>query len=146
MYSVLGVLPVIFNLADLNELAKAREYLNQVARLKKRVEITRKAEQRSLPQNSYLHLLLQYYGTEVGYTLDEAKTLYKRLNANLYVYEKNGQKFLKSSADLSVEDMAITVDKFIEYAESNGIPMPRADNQDFLDLATNSVEAHKKYL
>jgi len=137
---------VIFNLADLNELAKAREYLNQVARLKKRVEITRKAEQRSLPQNSYLHLLLQYYGTEVGYTLDEAKTLYKRLNANLYVYEKNGQKFLKSSADLSVEDMAITVDKFIEYAESNGIPMPRADNQDFLDLATNSVEAHKKYL
>jgi len=137
---------MIFNLADVHEIAKAREYLNQIARLGKRVEITRKAEQRSLPQNSYLHLLLQYYGTEVGYTLDEAKTLYKRLNANLYVYEKNGQKFLKSSADLSVEDMAITVDKFIEYAESNGIPMPRADNQDFLDLATNSVEAHKKYL
>jgi len=139
-------MPMIFNLADVHEIAKAREYLNQIARLGKRVEITRKAEQRSLPQNSYLHLLLQYYGTEVGYTLDEAKTLYKRLNANLYVYEKNGQKFLKSSADLSVEDMAITVDKFIEYAESNGIPMPRADNQDFLDLATNSVEAHKKYL
>ena len=137
---------MIFDLARTDEVHKAREYLNQVARLGKKVEITRKAEHRSLPQNSYLHLILGYFGTETGYTADEAKTLYKRLNSNLYVYEKNGSKFLKSSADLSKEDMMLSIDKFIAYSEQQGIPLPKADNQDFLDLARNSVEAHKKYI
>jgi len=137
---------MIFDLSNQQELAKAREYLNQVARLGKKVDITRKAEHRSLSQNNYLYLLLAYFGTEVGYTLEEAKTLYKRLNSNLYVYEKNGSKFLKSSADLSKEDMMLSIDKFIAYSEQQGIPLPKADNQDFLDLARNSVEAHKKYI
>ncbi len=137
---------MIFDLSSQQELAKAREYLNQVARLGKKVDITRKAEHRSLSQNNYLYLILAYFGTETGYTAEEAKTLYKRLNSNLYVYEKNGSKFLKSSADLSKEDMMITIDKFIAYSEQQGIPLPKADNQDFLDLARNSVEAHKKYI
>ena len=137
---------MIFNLADTQELAKAREYLNQVARLGKRVEIVRKAEHRTLPQNAYLHLILGYFGTQTGYTLEEAKVLYKRLNSDIYLYEKNGAKFMKSSADISKEDMAKTIDTFIGYSEDKGIPLPRADNQDFLDLATNTVEAQKSYL
>lgn len=137
---------MIFDLSNPQQLVEAREYLNQVARLGKRVEIVRKAEHRSLPQNSYLHLLLGYFGTQTGYTLDEAKVLYKRMNSDIYIYEKNGAKFLRSSADLSKEDMARSIDKFIEYAENEGIPMPRADNQSFMDLATNTVEAQKRYL
>jgi hypothetical protein len=137
---------MIFNLANLQELAGAREYLNQVARLGKRVEIKRKAEHRTLQQNSYLHLILGYFGTQTGYTTAEAKTLYKRLNADLYIYEKNNAKFLKSSADLSKEDMMKSIDKFITYSEDEGIPLPAPDNQDFLDLATNTVEAQKSYL
>lgn len=137
---------MIFNLEHQEEVSKAREYLNQVSRLGKRIKIERVTEHRSLNQNSYLHLILAYFGTEVGYTLEEAKTLYKRLNSNLYVYEKNGSKFLKSSADLSKEDMMLSIDKFIAYSEQQGIPLPKADNQDFLDLARNSVEAHKKYI
>ena len=137
---------MIFNLADTQELAKAREYLNQVARLGKRVEIVRKAEHRTLPQNAFLHLLLGYFGTQTGYTLEEAKVLYKRLNSDIYLYEKNGAKFMKSSADISKEDMAKTIDTFIGYSEEQGIPLPRADNQSFLDLATNTVEAQKSYL
>lgn len=137
---------MIFNLADSQELVRAREYLNQVARLGKRVEITRKTERRTLQQNSYLHLILGYFGTQTGYTTTEAKTIYKRLNADLYIYEKNNAKFLKSSADLSKEDMMRSIDKFIEYSENEGIPLPAPDNQDFLDLATNTVEAQKSYL
>lgn len=137
---------MIFDLANSTELAGAREYLNQVARLGRRVEITRKAEHRTLQQNSYLHLLLGYFGTQTGYTAAEAKTLYKRLNADLYIYEKNGAKFLKSSADLSKEDMMKSIDKFIEYAEHEGIPLPAPDNQKFLDLASNTVEAQERYL
>lgn len=138
---------MIFNLAIPAEVDKAREYLNGIVRLGERVEIVRKSEARSLPQNSYLHLLLGYYGTETGYTLAEAKTKYKRLNSDIYVYEKNGDKFLRSSAALSKEEMARSVDRFIRVVEeTEGIALPRADNQDFLDLATNSVEANKQYL
>lgn len=137
---------MIFNLARPEELAKAREHLNQIARLGKRVEIVRKAEHRTLNQNSYLHLILGYFGTQTGYTAEESKVLYKRLNSDLYIYEKNGAKFLKSSADLSKEDMAKTIDRFMEYSEKQGVPLPLATNQDFLDLATNTVEAQKSYL
>jgi hypothetical protein len=137
---------MIFNLANQQELGQAREYLNQIARLGKRVEIVRKAEHRSLNQNAYLHLILEYFGTQTGYTLEEAKVLYKRLNSDLYIYEKNGAKFLKSSADLSKEDMAKTIDRFMQYSEKEGVPLPLADNQDFLDLATNTVEAQQQYL
>lgn len=137
---------MIFNLANQEELAKAREYLNQVARLGKRVEIVRKAEHRTLNQNSYLHLILGYFGTQTGYTAEEAKVLYKRLSSDLYVYEKNGTKFLRSSADLSKEDMAKSIDRFMQYSEKQGVPLPLVNNQDFLDLATNTVEAQKQYL
>lgn len=137
---------MIFDLSKPEEINKAREYLNQVARLGKRVKVERVAEHRTLQQNAYLHLLLSYYGTETGYTAEEAKTLYKRLNSDLYVYEKNGAKFLKSSAELSKDDMLKSIDRFMLESEKQGIPLPKADNQDFLDLATNSVEAQKKYL
>ncbi len=137
---------MIFNLANQQDLAKAREYLNQIARLGKRVEIVRKAEHRTLPQNAYLHLILGYFGTQTGYTLSEAKVLYKRLNPDLYLYEKNGAKFMRSSADLSKEDMTKTIERFMEYSEGKGISLPRANNQEFLDLATNTVEAQKSYL
>lgn len=137
---------MIFNLANQQELVQAREYLNQIARLGKRVEIVRKAEHRTLPQNAYLHLILGYFGTQTGYTLDEAKILYKRLNSDLYLYEKNGTKFMRSSADLSKEDMAKTIDRLMQYSDEKGIPLPKADNQDFLDLAANAVEAQKSFL
>ncbi len=137
---------MIFNLADSQELAKAREHLNGLARLGKRVEIVRKAEHRTLNQNSYLHLVLGYFGTQTGYTLEEAKVLYKRLNSDIYVYEKKGAKFVRSSADISKEDMAITIDRFIEYSDRQGVPLPQADNQAFIDLATNTIEAQRQYL
>lgn len=137
---------MLFNLANQQGLASAREYLNQVARLGKRVEILRKAEHRTLPQNAYLHLILGYFGTQTGYTLAESKLLYKRLNSDLYVYEKNKTKFMRSSADISKENMAKTIDRFMQYSDEQGVPLPLAANQDFLDLATNTVEAQKKYL
>ena len=138
---------MIFNLSNREEVKKAQEYLNGIIRLGKKVEIKRKSEARTLPQNSYLHLVLGYYGTETGYTLEEAKTKYKRLNSDIYVYEKRGEKFLRSSADLTKEEMQKSIDRFIQVVEeTEGIPLPRADNQDFLDLAANSVEAHMKYL
>lgn len=137
---------MIFNTSNTEELRKATEYLNQIARLGKKVKVERVAEHRSLNQNSYLHLILAYFGSEVGYTLEEAKTLYKRVNSDIYLYEKNGAKFLKSSADLSKEDMMKSIDRFMQYSEEQGVPLPKSDNQDFLDLATNTVEAHKNYL
>ena len=137
---------MIFNLADNQELAKAREYLNQVARLGKRVEIVRKAEHRTLPQNAYLHLILGYFGTQTGYTAEESKIIYKRLNSDIYLYEKNGAKFMLSSKHVSKENMAKTIDRFIQYSEGEGIPLPRADDRDFLDLVANTVEAQRAYL
>jgi len=137
---------MIFDLSDRQNIEKARQYVNELGRLGKKVDIKRVQEHRTLNQNALLHLLLGYFGTQTGYTLEEAKVIYKRLNSDIYLYEKNGAKFMKSSADISKEDMAKTIDAFIGYSEDKGIPLPRADNQDFLDLATNTVEGQKSYL
>lgn len=71
---------MLYNLC--NEFDKQRfeeackRYLEQGAH----IELKRKNVQRSLAQNSYLHCLLGYYGSEFGLTLEEVKfDIFKRL-------------------------------------------------------------------
>jgi len=39
----------------------------------KRFELKAKNDKRSISQNSYLHLILTWFGLETGYTLEEVK-------------------------------------------------------------------------
>lgn len=136
-----------YNLADAKESGAALDYLMTLIKQKKQAEVKILRPARSLNQNSYLHLLLGYFGSHFGYTLDEAKIIYKRdVNPSIYVYEKNKAKFLRSSVDLDTGEMTKTIDRFREFSKEQGLPLPAAENEAELRSIENEIERAGYYL
>ena len=70
---------MLFNLRNAYEHERFKAYVNKLYQERAVVEVKRKHPGRTLRQNSYLHLLLGYFGCEYGCSLDEAKVdFYKR--------------------------------------------------------------------
>jgi len=131
----------------LNNVAQAAEALKQLVEWTKEgklVDMKTIKPRRTLPQNRYLHLLLGAFGHHFGYTKDEAKFIYKDLNADLYRYEKEvrGKRktFYKSSKTLTKEEMAKSIDVLREWSEKAGFPLPEATDQQWLREIDNQIE------
>jgi hypothetical protein len=141
---------VKYNLANNAEAGKALDYLLTLTRDGKLAEVKKISPARTLNQNSYLHLLLGDFGQHFGYTVEEAKLIYKQLNKDLYMYEKEirGKKwqFMRSSADLTKEEMAKSIDTLMVWSEKAGYKLPPATDQDWLRQVENDIEQHKMYL
>lgn len=108
--------------------------------------MTKVSPKRSLNQNSYLHLIIGAFGNHFGYTLEEAKIVYKEINKGVYAYKKRGREFLRSSADLSKEEMAKTIDTFMKKSSETGYDLPLATDQEWLRKIENEIESSKYYL
>lgn len=135
-----------YNLANDNEVKEAQQFLVTSTMRNKVVDIKVIRDKRTLSQNAYLHLILSAFAAEFGYSLEEAKTLYKRINSNTYVYEVNNQKFLKSSADLNTEEMSTSIEKFKQYSSENGLDLPDAYNEDQMRYYENEIEKNRRFL
>lgn len=139
-----------YDTASQREAGDALMYLTQLINDKKKVEIKPIKPRRSLNQNSYLHLLLGAFGSHFGYTLEEAKTIYKDLNNSLYYYDKEVRgrthHFARSSADLNVEEMTKSIEVLREWSAKAGYPLPTATDQEWLRQIENEIERHERYL
>jgi hypothetical protein len=135
-----------FNLAVPREAKQASDYLGRLQEKQNIVEVKRVSPGRTLSQNSYLHLLIGAFGNHFGYTLEEAKLIYKELNHEIYRYRKKERIFWRSSADLNKEEMAKTIDVFMRKSAEAGYPMPLATDQGWLREIENEIERSKYYL
>lgn len=135
-----------YNLARDSEARAAQDELTRLMEKKVVVDIKKVSPRRSLPQNNYLHLLIAAFATHFGYTIAEAKIIYKQVNADLYNYSKNSYGFQRSSAELSKEDMAKSIDVFRQYSADNDYRLPPADNPEWLRSVENAIEQAKYYL
>ena len=135
-----------YNLANPDEVKAARNRLSYLVRKKGRVQLKQIIAKRTLSQNSYLHLILQAFGANFGYTLEESKLVYKQVNSALYYYDKKGRTFIKSSADLDKEQMAQSIDKFMEKSKEAGYALPLATDQEWLLQIENEIERNRRYL
>lgn len=135
-----------YNLISDLEVAKAFGYLTDLAAKHSIVEIKKISPKRSLNQNSYLHLIIGAFGQHFGYTLEEAKQIYKELSPGIYKYEKKGRTFWKSSADLTKEEMAKSIDKFMQASAEQDYPLPLATDQGWLQEISNAIEQSNYYL
>jgi hypothetical protein len=129
-----------YNLAIKKDNEEARLYLIDLMDKEALIEIKKINSKRSLNQNSYLHLIISAFGNHFGYTLEEAKAIYKELNPTIYKYNKKGRTFWRSSADLDKPEMAATIDKFMEASKEAGYPLPLATNQEWLMSLENEIE------
>lgn len=98
------------------------------------VELTEKTA-RTSSQNRYLHLLIGVVAMDVGVTLDYAKQEYfKRLtNKDIFCIEVDDRFCgkvirLRSSAELTKEEMSMAIDRFKKWGAENGIYMPNPED------------------
>lgn len=145
---------MIFNLNNPFEHDRFKEYVNQLYKQRAIVEVKKKHPNRTLAQNSYLHLLLGYFGSEYGCSLDEAKVdFYKRAcNRDLFerkTVNKYGKEvtYLRSSAELTTSEMTLSIERFRNFASSEaGIYLPSSTERDFLVYAQQEIEKSKEFI
>lgn len=141
-----------FDLASTKDSGEAMMFLTEQIREKKKIDIKVIKPRRSLNQNAYLHLILGEFAMFVGCTLEEAKLLYKQLpgNKSIYVYKKEVKgkefEFVRSSADLNVEEMNKSIDTLHEWAVKMGHPLPPATDMEALMRIENDMEKQSRYL
>lgn len=136
-----------YNLANLLELAQADEYLKKLIKQNAIVEIKKVNPRRSLQQNKYLYLLLGIAGMEWGFSIDELKILWKRkISPSIFVYEKNKNKFLRSTADLTTKELTDAIEQLRKFSAEQGLYLPEPHEEERLRYYANEVEKQSNYL
>lgn len=118
------------------------------------VEMTEK-KPRSLNSNNYLHVILDYFATQTGNTLEEAKQIYYKqvCNPDLFVTKINDKLLgcerikVKSINDLSQEEFSLSIDRFRNWCASVAeIYIP--SSEEYIELLHIQYEAErqKRYL
>lgn len=138
---------MIHHLSNFGERMRAYRQLRRYVRQGAMIEIKKVREQRTIQQNKYVHVLFQMFGSELGYTLEEAKIVVKRQFNDMFVYRKNGNPFMLSTADLSKDQMTEFIERFRNWSAQNGYYLPSADEytQNWTHY-NNEIEKAKGYL
>lgn len=139
-----------YNFAVVGDDEKAEVYLDKLIKQKALCDIIKVSPKRSKRQNRYLHVLIRAFGMHFGYDEEEAKYVYKIINASLYAYKKTAlgeeQVFMKSSAALTSEEMAKSIDTFRNVSAEMGYPLPPPTDDEWLREIENEIERSKYYL
>ena len=117
------------------------------------VDLSEKTK-RSSQSNRYLHLILSYLAIETGNTLDYVKEVFYKRTANkeLFLREKEDEilgkvEYLRSSADLSKEEMTLSIDRFRDWSsQTAGIYLPAANEQEFLASIEYELSKYKQWV
>ena len=138
---------MIYKTSNPIEADKARLRLDKLIEKGAKVDMTEKRGNRTLQQNNYLHLLLSYYGLEIGYTLEEMKEIFKRdICPSIFKYNKGNHTFYRSTAELNTLEMTKAIEHLKEHAEIHGYPLPDAEDQDRMDWLINQLETYNNYM
>jgi hypothetical protein len=116
-----------------------------------KVELKKIRGKRTLKQNSYFHVVITIFAMELGYTIEEGKTMLKRMYSNAepsMVYQKKGYKFLRSTTTMDTKELTNFIEWIRNYAAREaGIYIPTSEeyliNQYSID---KQIEQNKQYL
>lgn len=118
------------------------------------VELTEK-RLRSMSQNNYLHVAIAYFSLQVGIPTKEVKDVYFKqiCNPDLFVRTRHDEilhcnrKFLRSSSELSAEEMSVAIDRFLRWSASEaGIYIPPSDEYIAVQHMQHDVQRNIKLL
>jgi hypothetical protein len=145
---------MIFDLKNEYQIPKFKEYVNKLFSERAVVEVKKKLPNRTLAQNSYLHLLLGYFGSEYGCSLDEAKIDFYKRTCNRDLFErktinKKGEEvtYLRSSAELTTGEMTLSIERFRNWSTAQAdIYLPAANEHQMLIYAQQEIERNKEFI
>ena len=117
------------------------------------VDITEKA-MKTLSQLRYLHAALRYLALRTGSPLGDVKEYYKRkCSPDIFVRQRYNNllgcnvEYLRSSGDLTKEEMTLSIDRFRMYAPVDcGEYIPSPDDYRQVLAMENEVERNLRYI
>lgn len=117
------------------------------------VELTEKKQQRSLQANKYLHVILAYFGLQIGETAEYVKKHYYKIlcNKDTFIREVDDKylgkiKILRSSADLDSEEFSLTITRFRDWAASEGVYIPSSEEHAFIQEMEIELSRNRQYI
>ena len=142
---------------DLNNQYDAQKFKDKVQELLQRgggVELKRLLPVRRNQQNRYLYLLLGFFASEFGMSVDEVKIDFFKRKVNADIFERvkensrgNRVKYLRSTAELDRREMTVAIERFRNWSASvAGLYLPSADEQYFLVWVQKQIEKDKEFL
>lgn len=145
---------MIFNLNNPYEVDRYKEYVNKLFQQRAVVEVKKRLPNRSLAQNSYLHLLLSFFACETGYSLEEVKLDYFKKTCNRDLFErkkinKQGKEitYIRSSSELTTGEMTIAIEKFRNYSVAQaGVYLPSPNEHQFLIYAEQEIQRNQEFI
>lgn len=145
---------MIYNLSNPLDVQNAKTRLELLIKRGCIVELTEKKQKRSLNQNAYLHLLLGYFASQTGNTLEWVKQQYykKLCNPDIFIGEREDLflgrvKYVRSSADLRTDEMNLSIERFRNWSAAEaGIYLPEATSEAEIAALQVEVERYKTYL
>ena len=113
---------------DRERFATRVKFLSDKQRMVELTDVSR----RSSRQNAYLYTILTYFANELGESMEYVKEAYfKRMcNADLFVYTQVGR--LRSTREISREDMTTAIERFRKFASDNGCYIPSSEEHEYL--------------
>lgn len=145
---------MLYNLSSPLDVQNARTRLEMLVKRGCTIELSEKKAKRSLSQNRYLHLLLSYFASQTGNTLEWVKQQYykKLCNPDLFIGEREDLflgrvKYVRSSADLRTDEMNLSIERFRNWSAAEaGIYLPEATSEAEIAALQVEVERYKTYL
>lgn len=145
---------MIYNLSNPYDVERFKGWVDKMIAERKVVEAKRKDENRTIKQNSYLHLIISYFATQYGCGADEAKIDFYKRRCNRDLFERwrrnrRGDPVprLRSSADLTKEEMTLSIDRFRNWSSSvAGIYLPSPEDGEMMIYMMQEVERNKEFL
>lgn len=126
---------------------------NKLAEKGKVVQMGEKRPQRTLQQNAYLWLILAYWGSQTGYTKEEAEAIYKEINRGLYYSEKevygNVCTYIKHTYELNTAEMTQSIEKFRNWSAMNDacpVYIPAPNESYYFQEMEIEIERTKEYI
>lgn len=112
------------------------------------VELAEKKPKRTLSQNNFLWLCLSYWGSQTGYTKEEAETIYKNVNRELYYTHKVIAgveiEYIRHTYELDTAEMTASIEKWRNWAAMNdACPVYIPSPEDYQLIQQMEVEISK---
>jgi len=133
---------------------QAKAKLEKLIKDKKIFDLVEKKPQRSIQANKYLHVILAYFACHTGNTMEWVKREYykKLVNPALFIREREDKfmgrvKYLRSSSELDSSEFSLSIDRFRNWATSEGgIYLPSPDEDRLLSLMEIEIERNKEFI
>jgi len=134
---------MILDLSNTLDRKRAQTYFDSLMEGRKRIELKKFTESKTLRHNAYLHVCFAYIAQATGFSLEEAKTVVKSRFAESHefaCYVRRGERFLTSISDYDKEQTSLLID-FIrdEIAPQCDTYIPTPD-----EYFENQFQVHKE--